>query len=458
MNMTFIKYTTPIIAILSVSLFSSCTNNDSELQTYTYCVYSAHTFCAEGPFTTCQENGVLNNTCPYSSSSLSIPSSSSVQVCDMNYETVVIGKQVWMAENLNCDVTGSVCYDDDPDNCSKYGRLYNWEQAMSVCSNGWHLPSDAEWTVLTDFVGGASTAGTKLKATSGWDGNGNGTDTYDFVALPGGYGDSDGKFYRVGYNGNWWVATEDGTDGAYSRNMVNDYKDVGSDYGDKSFLYSVRCLLDSSLSSVFSSSSKPSSSSQTGVIHGTPVDYEGETYETVVIGTQTWMARNLNYNANGSKCNNCETYGRLYDWVTAMALPFICSNSSCSVGAKHRGICPSGWHIPSDAEWTTLINFAGGQYSVGKYLKASEWGGNDTYGFAALPGGSSPDLTSIITCSRGLMGGGPDRDFDLGLWWSSSEYDALYADLWGMAYNFDSVCRGVPLKSNNLSSVRCLKD
>ncbi|MCL1956786.1 MAG: hypothetical protein FWF63_05645 [Fibromonadales bacterium] len=441
MNMPFIKYTIPIIAILSFSLFSSCTNNDSELQTYTYCVYSAHTFCAEGPFTTCQENGVLNNTCPYSSSS----SSSSVQVCDMNYETVAIGTQVWMAENLNCDVAGSVCYDDDPDNCSKYGRLYNWEQAMSVCSNGWHLPSDAEWTVLTDFVGGASTAGTKLKATSGWDNSGNGTDTYDFAALPGGSGDSDGNFYRVGYNGNWWVATEDVTDGAYSRNMVNDYEDVGSDYGDKNFLYSVRCLNDSLLSGVSSSSSKSrSSSSQTGVIHGTPVDYDGETYETVVIGTQTWMARNLN--------------GKLYDWITAMALPFICSNSTCSVSAKHRGICPSGWHIPSDDEWATLINFAGGQYSAGKYLKTSEWGGNDTYGFAALPGVVSPDLTSIINCSRGLAGG-PDRDFgDLGLWWSSSEYDALYANLWGMAYKFDSVCRGVPLKSNNLSGVRCVKD
>jgi len=465
MNMTFIKYTIPIIAILSVSLFSSCTNNDGELQNYKYCVYSAHTFCAEGPFTICKENGVLNNACPYSSSSPSSPSSSSVQVCNMNYETVAIGTQLWMAENLNCDVTGSVCYNDDPDNCSEYGRLYNWEQAMSVCPNGWHLPSDAEWTVLTDFVGGASVAGTKLKATSGWNNNGNGTDTYEFAALPGGYGDLSGEFYRVGYNGYWWVATEDGTDGAYSRNMVHNYDDVDRSYDDKNFLYSVRCLNDSLLSSVYSSSSKPrsSSSSQTGVIHGTPVDYEGETYETVVIGTQIWMARNLNYNANGSKCNNCETYGRLYDWVTAMALPFICSNSSCSVSAKHRGICPSGWHIPSDDEWATLIDFAGGPYSVGTKLKTAIWNGQDTYGFAALPGGISPDSTKIFSCSRGGMYipgvVSPDVDFgDVGFWWSTSEYDALYANFLGVAYNFNSVCGGKPPKSNYLVNVRCVKD
>jgi hypothetical protein len=107
-----------------------------------------------------------------------------------------------------------------------------------------------------------------------------------------------------------------------------------------------------------SSRLQSSSSSKNRVVYGSPVTYGGETYQTIVLGSQTWMARNLNYNASGSVCynnqyTNCEKYGRLYDWATAMALPSDCNSSSCSsqIGTKHKGICPSGWHIPSDVEW-----------------------------------------------------------------------------------------------------------
>jgi len=102
---------------------------------------------------------------------------------------------------------------------------------------------------------------------------------------------------------------------------------------------------------------------------------DGQKYPYVNIGTQTWMAQNLNYKASGTKCyddenRGCKATGRLYDWETAM-------NS-----------CPSGWHLPTTAEWATLINFVGGSKIAGTKLKAPDsWAengyGTDDYGFSA---------------------------------------------------------------------------
>jgi len=114
------------------------------------------------------------------------------------------------------------------------------------------------------------------------------------------------------------------------------------------------------------SSSRPASSSsqcnQTGTINGPSVSHGGETYNSVVICGQTWLARNLNYKVEGSKYYdndpaNCSKYGRLYNWATAMALDESCNNKECAdqIQTKHRGICPSGWHLPSNAEWNALI-------------------------------------------------------------------------------------------------------
>jgi len=154
------------------------------------------------------------------------------------YKKVTIGTQTWMAENLNYDVpnvTSDVCYNNSPDSCVKYGRLYDWGTAMGlegsyygtvwggsdvnhqgVCPAGWHLPSNAEWDVLMTAVGGSSTAARKLKSQSGWyncgpAGSGNSyvcEDAYGFSALPGGNGDSDGYFGSAGNYGYWWSATE----------------------------------------------------------------------------------------------------------------------------------------------------------------------------------------------------------------------------------------------------------
>jgi len=162
------------------------------------------------------------------------------------YKTVKIGEQVWMAENLNYEAEGSICYDDKPDNCKKYGRLYNWKTANEVCPNGWHLPSQEEWGTLTDFFGGWRVAGKKIKAKSGWNKNSNGTDDFGFAALPGGH--HDGTFTNVGNFGYWWTASEgegsaELTTAVYFVMYMNDdseeFADNLYDYGD---LNSVRCI------------------------------------------------------------------------------------------------------------------------------------------------------------------------------------------------------------------------
>ena len=202
-----------------------------------------------------------------------------------------------------------------------------------------------------------------------------------------------------------------------------------------------------------SSSSIPSSSSLGG-----GYIYEVQTYKTVVIGTQTWMAENLNYNATGSECyggvdSNCNTYGRLYSWATAMGFESSCNSSTCSsrIQSPHRGICPSGWHIPTIEEWTTLTDYAGGSSTAGAKLKAkSEWNsdgnGTDNYGFSALPGGY-------------YMMNGFSTVGDRGYWWSATELSPVSAPYLIMSYNGNEVGGGNGnFKRWAMMSVRCVRD
>jgi len=184
------------------------------------------------------------------------------------YKTVKIGTQIWMAENLNYNPgTGnSACYENKPVNCDKYGMLYNWNIAMNVCPNGWHLPNNGEWDILYSFVdktynpqdlykledgtiyGFSNTAGKHLKAKSNWkddkDKSGNGEDTYGFSALPGGFGYLDGDFFNADHDGYWWSSNEHYSDNAYDRNIYYGYDYARWYSHSKNYLFSVRCLKD----------------------------------------------------------------------------------------------------------------------------------------------------------------------------------------------------------------------
>ncbi|MCL2283110.1 MAG: hypothetical protein FWC26_07315 [Fibromonadales bacterium] len=162
---------------------------------------------------------------------------------------VKIGNQVWMSENLNDASKGGKCYENKPENCEKYGRLYTWEEAMKSCPSGWNLPNNAEWQTLVDFAGGDGIAAKKLKAKKGWndyDGkSGNGADYFGFSALPGGIGSPFGKFFNVGNYGYWWSSSsESNSNNACFRGIhYDDYFALGGET-DKTALFSVRCVKD----------------------------------------------------------------------------------------------------------------------------------------------------------------------------------------------------------------------
>jgi len=162
---------------------------------------------------------------------------------------------------------------------------------------------------------------------------------------------------------------------------------------------------------------------------------DGRTYKTVEIGSQIWMAENLAYNVVGSKFyednrENGEIYGCLYDWETAMC------------------VCPPGWHLPTEKEFKTLIDFVGGREIAGKKLKAtSGWDGNngtDDFGFSALPSGF---------CYNNLY----DYEFhNIGLdenYWCSNEGSSL-----GLHYKHDRASLFPEGHNYCLLSVRCIKN
>ena len=168
---------------------------------------------------------------------------------------VVIGNQEWMAENLAYSPSSGNywAYDNDDANVEIYGYLYDWETDLNVCPAGWHLPSDEEWTELTDYLGGSSVAGGKLKATGTietgtglwYDPNTGATNETGFTALSGGGRDfSNGTFSFIGVNGSWWSATMSTTSSAWQRSMgynrSNVFRSLG--YGNLELGISVRCL------------------------------------------------------------------------------------------------------------------------------------------------------------------------------------------------------------------------
>ncbi|HSQ42632.1 MAG TPA: fibrobacter succinogenes major paralogous domain-containing protein [Fibrobacteraceae bacterium] len=185
---------------------------------------------------------------------------------------------------------------------------------------------------------------------------------------------------------------------------------------------------------------------------------DGQTYRTVMIGTQTWMAENLNYdtlNDTGSWCYSdtasyCDTYGRLYNWATAMGVDMLYDSTILGDSVGHRGVCPDGWHVPSSSEWQTLVDYAGGDDVAGTYLMANSdlWltnSGTDDYGFSALPGGG-------YYGSFGNLG-------IYGNWWTATEYNS------SIAYNQRMVYASAVVELNNYNSkglvgfsLRCSED
>ena len=157
-------------------------------------------------------------------------------------EEVKIGNQTWMSKNLDINDGGEGIY-INPENGETY---YTWEAAMRVAKSieGWHLPNNDEWETLFTAVGGTFIAGTKLKSTSGWEDNGNGSDSYGFSALAAGYRYYDGDFYSVGNYALFWSSTEDTSLYAYYWYFIYDDDEVRKEPYYKSNGFSVRLIKD----------------------------------------------------------------------------------------------------------------------------------------------------------------------------------------------------------------------
>jgi len=389
-------------------------------------------------------------------------------------------------------------YNNDSGSLATYGRLYNWyavNDARGLCPSGFHVPSDGEWTVLESALGGSSVAGTALKADSpAWDG----TNSSGFSALPGGdLNYDDGSFYNQGVFGNWWSSSPNGTY-AWGRYLYPGLSNVGryNDYARYGF--SVRCVLDSEsgvcldtdsdgvcaenevsgcTEAAASNFNPAATEADESCVYPGPaqcgglstVTFDGHTYALVGIGTQCWFAENLrsdNYRngdaipgnltdaqwtstssgaqtvygegssgvnvGSADEVTNLVTYGRLYNWYAVNDV---------------RGLCPSGFHVSTNGDWTTLENSLGGPASAGTFLKAGPplYDGNNSIGFEALPGGYRND-------SHGFY----DLIGNNGNWWTTSatELGAWFRYLTsnsGGLFTMNSVPR-------NGFSIRCVQD
>ena len=426
------------------------------------------------------------------------------------YNTVKIGNQCWMRENLRTthDKNGmSIPYsvpNNDNTKVSTYGLLYTWTVMMygassvidttqggvrGICPMGWHIPSDEEWTRLTDFLhgqdlyacGGDSNSIAKALASSvGWNiisdyspcvvgYNMDANNITGFSALSAGIGTvNDNRFGKEAW---FWSSTEANSERSKGICLKNNAGYVTKYQVERRTPSSVRCLRDSTVAVDEPSNPVDTTSTIDTTTANTPIidskscpaapsvtDHEGNVYATVQIGGQCWMRENLRTTkyadgtniAQGNNISttipywyypdsdsaNKNTHGLLYNWKAAMGS----SSSSNTNPSGVQGICPTGWHLPSYAEWNVLTDYVSSQteyvcgyntaYIAKSLASTAGWstsGGclpcsvcndslsNNSTGFNALPAGAFFDGGSnYIPRSTNF---GYDAVF-----WSSTEY------------------------------------
>jgi uncharacterized protein (TIGR02145 family) len=381
------------------------------------------------------------------------------------YQTVTIGTQVWMVENLkvthyrNGDPipnvtdntawaglsTGAYCeYNNDINNVATYGRLYNWHavnDSRNIAPAGWGVPTDAELQTLINYLGGINIAGGKMKetGTTHWQSPNTGaTNESGFTALPG--GSRFNSDYGVGSYASFWSSTEFDNLYAWYLTLYWGGSDIYHFFGIKQPGFSVRC------------------------IKRTVTDIDCNVYQTVKIGEQVWMAENLKVThyrngdpipnvtdntewaglSTGAYCeynndiNNVAIYGRLYNWYAV---------------DDSRNIAPAGWHVPNNTEWQILVDYLGGGAVAGGKMKeagTTHWqnpntGATNESGFSALPGGYRRNDSPYLYLGHFALFWSSTESFGGGAW--SRNLDYQYSDI---GYNNPNKRHGF--------SIRCVKD
>ncbi len=434
-----------------------------------------------------------------------------VKIQGRTVQTVHIGDQVWMANNYDVKVPGSYCYNDNEANCVKYGRLYTWPAVMKlsekfmttvardsvskvrpkgVCPNGWHVPTVRDYNRLEEYlkeIDGGVGVGVNLRSRSGWDESDNslpGENGFGFNAEAlGAYKYSSPKmnctkimnlvendsagvdtvytdscvvdmkwkselvYEGVGQLTGFWTGTETDSLSAVVRKLSYDDDKFILDSAKKLEAYYVRCIMDPPDEDEFYDS--------TSIFDRR----DQARYKTVAVGEDVWMAENLRYAAPGSFCyqNNddrCRSYGRLYTWTVAMNLPqdYIDNSSAGGIQPEHQGVCPDGWHVPTNEEWTALGENAlvlqkGG---IGSALKNKEgWASGSAgitaaSGFNALPSGNryGEDYSELGSSTY---------------FWAAAGGDGMGGAYWYLVNNKDDFLNAEDF-DNASFSLRCIKN
>lgn len=392
-----------------------------------------------------------------------------------SYKTVKIGTQTWMAQNNNYVVKGydnSCAYtylDSDlvttRDSCGKYGRVYNINSAEKSCPEGWHLPSHADVETLISYITPLSKGKTAqaLKSIIGWN-EGEGTDLVGFSAIPENLNARNFSFtYDTIPFVEFWTNSSVAAGANICFRLFAGVDTVEISAMDNLLGKSVRCIMDEPAAPIKSKDDLLNPD----ITYGTVTDLRDlQSYKTITIGDQTWMAENLNYadsvttpsllgrsNCYGDSLKNCEIYGRLYSWTAAIDSVELskqglnCGDHAlCEMPENVQGICPEGWQLPKLKDFQTLIQHIGTKFTdyPGLKLKSKvSWkaGGNgtDVYGFS-LASADHKDAPLWIAESKA----------------SNSGDGYVYAHYFNLSYNSDSQGFGIQGTSHKYS-VRCLK-
>lgn len=438
-----------------------------------------------------------------------------VEIQGKKTQTVHIGDQVWMANNVDVKLPGSFCYQNKPENCEKYGRLYPWHVVVKlgaefaskvardsiskvkpkgICPNGWHVPTALDYYRLNSYlkdIDDAVGVGTNLKSREGWaesDDALQGINGFGFNAEPFGaiqytkprmicetvvkqilppekkgaqpdtvFTDScvvdptwNQELAFSGFNNStgFWSGTESDSVNAVVWKLTHDDDDFIQDTARKEEAYYLRCMMDPpDIDEIYDSTS----------IYDKRDDNR---YKTVVIGEDSWMAENLRFAAPGSYCYEdkdirCKSYGRLYPWHVAMRLPadYVDQSMTDGIMPEHQGICPDGWHIPTNEEWIALgqkaLNMRRG--GIGSALKSKEgWarGGapiSAVSGFEVLPAGSrfaDGEFAELGTSAY---------------FWAAKGGDGMGAVYWNIIHGKDDFVSMEDFENFSFS-VRCVKN
>jgi uncharacterized protein (TIGR02145 family) len=396
------------------------------------------------------------------------------------YRVVKIGNQWWMAQNLN---VGEMIYNAFPqqDNgiiekfcpydiesfCASYGGIYQYDELMQyghiefnlgICPTGWHVPSDNEWKTMELFMGmgpeevdsvnwRGTNEGGKLKSVaslSWFEPNACATDAVGFSALPAGGRSETGMYGGEGSFTDYWCADPYDDNYSWYRLISYDSCKMFRNAGEKIFGTSARCIKDSPF--IFG--------------RGTLTDpRDDKQYRTVLIGNHWWMAENLNagrwIDIIGNQTDNdeiqkycynnlgqyCDTFGGLYQWDEMMNYN----------PENKKGICPDGWHIPSDNDWKELEFALGmpeaeldntGLRGTNEGLFLMEGGGS---GFDLLLGGYIDFIGNSVSVHAVASP------------WSSTQNNDQKAFQRIIYNNVTSIGRGAYFKSE-ANSVRCVND